>query len=89
MNYLTLDKFGGASLILGSLLLTAYSVLFPLLLPVDKAAQDFVRLVIDPHWMELAWIAFAGVLLMLIGDAARSFETNLGPMWPGSCHRWQ
>lgn len=67
MNYLTLDKFGGASLILGSLLLTAYSVLFPLLLPVDKVPLDFVRLVIDPHWVELAWTAFAGVLLMLVG----------------------
>jgi hypothetical protein len=67
MNYLTLEKVGGASLILGSLLLAAYSALFPALLPVSNGTNDYVQMVMNPNWVRLAIVAFAGVLLMLIG----------------------
>jgi hypothetical protein len=67
MNYLTLEKVGGASLILGSLLLAAYSALFPVLLPLGNSSYDYVMVVLNPNWVRLAVMAFAGVLLMLIG----------------------
>ena len=67
MNYLTFEKVGGASLILGSLLLAAYSALFPALLPVSNGTNDYVLMVMNPNWVRLAIIAFAGVILMLIG----------------------
>lgn len=67
MNFLTIEKFGGISLITGSLLLTAYSALFPALLPLGNGTYDCVQMVLNPNWVRLALIAFAGVILMLIG----------------------
>jgi hypothetical protein len=67
MNFLTLEKTGGVSLILGSLLLATYSALFPALLPVGNGTYDYVQMVMNPNWVRLAAIAFAGVILMLIG----------------------
>lgn len=67
MNSLTLEKTGGVSLILGSLLLVAYSALFPALLPVGNGTYDYVQMVMNPNWVRLAIIAFVGVILMLIG----------------------
>ncbi len=67
MSSLTIEKVGGVSLILGSLLLTAYAVLYPMLLPVGGGTYDYVQVVLDPSWVPLAIVAFAGVLLMLVG----------------------
>jgi hypothetical protein len=67
MNILSLEKVGGVSLILGSLLLAAYSALFPVLLPVGNGTYDYVQMVMNPNWVRLAIIAFIGVILMLIG----------------------
>jgi hypothetical protein len=67
MNIFTLEKVGGASLILGSLLLAAYSALFPVLLPIGNGTYDFVAVVLNPNWVRLAVMAFAGVILMQIG----------------------
>lgn len=67
MNYFPLEKVGGISLILGSLLLTAYAALFPALLPVGNGTYDYVQVVLDSDWVPLAIMAFAGVILMLIG----------------------
>jgi hypothetical protein len=64
---LTLEKVGGTSLILGSFLLAAYSALFPVLLPVGSGSLDYVQMVLNPNWTRLAVIAFAGVILMLVG----------------------
>ncbi len=67
MNVLSLEKIGGASIILGSLLLTAYAALFPVLLPLGNGTYDFVEVVSNQNWVRLAAMAFAGVLLMLVG----------------------
>ncbi len=67
MNGLSLEKIGGVSLIAGSLLLTAYAALFPVLLPIGNGTYDYVQVVLDPDWVRLAATAFAGVLLMLVG----------------------
>jgi hypothetical protein len=67
MKFLTLEKVGGVSLILGSLLLATYSALFLALLPVGNGTYDYVQMVMNPNWVRLATIAFVGVILMLIG----------------------
>jgi hypothetical protein len=67
MNILSLEKVGGVSLILGSLLLATYSALFPALLPVGNGTYDYVQMVMNPNWVRLAIIAFVGVILMLVG----------------------
>jgi hypothetical protein len=67
MNTISLEKAGGASLILGSFLLAAYSALFPALLPLGNGTFDYVQMVLNPNWTRLAAIAFVGVILMLIG----------------------
>ena len=67
MNYFSLEKVGGISLIFGSLLLTAYAVLFPLLLPLGNGTYEYVQMVTNPNWVRLAVVAFIGVILMLIG----------------------
>jgi hypothetical protein len=67
MNHSIIDKLGGVSLIVGSLLLTAYAVLFPALLPLGNGTYDYVKVVLNPNWVPLAIIALAGILLMLVG----------------------
>ena len=67
MSVLSVEKVGGISLIAGSLLLTVYSVLFPVLLPINGGKFDFVQVVLNPNWVRLATIALAGVVLMLVG----------------------
>ncbi|MBI3599889.1 MAG: hypothetical protein HY097_04510 [Nitrospinae bacterium] len=67
MNYLSIEKVGGVSLILGSLLLTVYAALFPILLPIGDGTYDYVQVVLNPNWIRLAIVAFVGVLSMLVG----------------------
>ena len=62
-----IEKFGGASLIIGSLLLTAYAALLPILLPIGNGAYDFAQVVLNPSWVRLAMVAFFGVLFMITG----------------------
>jgi hypothetical protein len=70
MKLSTLQKFGGISLILGSLLLTAYSVLFSFLLPVNEIRHDMTTAVLNPNWIAIAAVAFFGVIFMVFGFAA-------------------
>jgi hypothetical protein len=70
MQLSTIQKLGGASLILGSILLLVYSVLFPLLLPMKEMNTDFTLLVLNPNWICLAVTVFAGVLMMIFGFGA-------------------
>ena len=67
MDMPSLERAGGVSLILGSLLLTAYAALFPVLLPVGSDAYDYVQVVQNPNWIRLALVAFTGILMMLVG----------------------
>ena len=67
MNMSSIEKVGGVSLILGSLLLTIYAALFPVLLPLGSGTYDYVQVVLNPNWMRLALVAFGGILLMLVG----------------------
>ena len=69
MRLLFLQRLAGGALILGALLLATYAAAFPVLLPMDKMETDFAQLVLNPHWLWLAGVAFAGVLLLAAGFA--------------------
>lgn len=58
------DRVGGVSLILGSLLLAVYALLFAVLLPLGS---PYHVLVVNPSWRPLALAALTGVLLLLGG----------------------
>jgi len=70
MKVETLHKYGGISIIAGSLLLTVYSISFSLLLPVNSIKQNYVSLVLNPNWIWITSVAFFGVLFMLFGFTA-------------------
>lgn len=48
-------------------MLSAYAVLFPILLPLGTGAFDYAEVVRSPGWVPLALVAFAGVLALLVG----------------------
>ena len=83
MNVLTLEKLGGVALILGAVLLTLYAIAYPLLLPVGGGSPDYAQVVLSPHWVWIAIMAFAGVLLMLIGFAAVYSRLRATAGWTG------
>lgn len=60
-------RFGGATVMGGSLLLVIYAGLFPFLLPVGPGQFDYVTIVTSPWWSPLTATAMAGVLLLLVG----------------------
>jgi hypothetical protein len=70
MKIETLQKYGGLSIISGSLLLTVYSICFSLLLPVNSLRQDYVSAVLNPNWIWVTSVAFFGVLFMMFGFTA-------------------
>lgn len=70
MKLSKLQMFGGISLILGSVFLTAYSVFFFSLLPFRVARQDMTLAILNPNWIWIAGIAFVGVVLMMFGFTA-------------------
>ncbi|CAD6876267.1 hypothetical protein [Methylomonas fluvii] len=61
------EKLGGIAIIVGSLLLSAYAVLFPIFLPLGTRSFDYVEMVRNSAWVPLALVAFAGVLALLVG----------------------
>ncbi len=67
MKLETLQKFGGVSLIAGSVLLLVYSVFFSFLLPIKTIRADFTAAVLNPNWLWLASAAFFGVIFLIFG----------------------
>ena len=65
-----IQKLGGISLMLGSILLLIYSILFPLLLPVHEMRHDLTTVILNPNWIWIAVVAFAGIILMVFGFTA-------------------
>jgi len=70
MNLIQLQKLGGASLIIGSVLMLMYSILFPLLLPLSEMYSDYTLVVLNPNWMWLSVVVFTGITLMIFGFIA-------------------
>ena len=67
MQLASLERLGGISLIVGSVLFAAYASMFPVLLPIGSGTYDYVAVVLNPNWVRLAFVAFIGILLMLVG----------------------
>jgi hypothetical protein len=67
MHLLSLEKLGGISLIVGSLLMAVYSAMFSILMPIRGGAIDYVQVVLNPNWLWLAILVFIGLLLMIVG----------------------
>lgn len=70
MKLSTLQKIGGIALIIGSLLLTIYSICFSTLLPVAEIRRTFTLAVLNANWIWTAVTAYVGVLFMIFGFAA-------------------
>jgi len=83
MRLSTLQRLSATALIAGSVLLAVYAIAFPALLPLDRMATDFAQLVLSPHWLWLAGIAFAGVLLMVAGFAGIYSRLYASAGWTG------
>ena len=69
MRLATIQRLAALALIAGSALLALYAIAFPALLPLDRMATDFTQVVLNPHWLWLAGVALAGVLLLAAGFA--------------------
>lgn len=70
MQLTKIQKLGGISIIIGSILFLAYSILFPLLLPINEIYHDPALLVLNENYGWISIIAFAGILLMIFGFGA-------------------
>lgn len=79
-----LPRWGPAALLVGSSLFAVYATLFPLLLPLADAKDDFGVAVRHPSWRWLAAAAFAGILCMLAGFQAVYARIQARSGWLGS-----
>jgi hypothetical protein len=70
MELSKLQKLGGISLIIGSTLFTAYSILFFTILPVNSVRHDITLAILNQNWIWIAMLAFFGVILMIFGFTA-------------------
>jgi len=70
MKLSTIQKIGGISIIVGSLLLTFWTILYVSILPIDKIKVDFSILVSNSNWRWIISLAFIATLLMIFGFTA-------------------
>jgi hypothetical protein len=70
MKLSTIQKLGGISLIVGSILFAAWSILWPTLLPFNERMRDFTLLVLNRNWIWINAMVLPGVILMLFGFTA-------------------
>lgn len=70
MNLSTLQKIGGVSIIVGSILFFAWTILWTTLLPVNEITKDFSLLVLSPNWIWITSILFPGTIFMIFGFTA-------------------
>lgn len=66
----TIQKFGGVSLIIGSLLMAVYSAFFSMLLPLADIRRDMTLAVNNPNWLWLAVVVFMGIIFLMFGFMA-------------------
>jgi hypothetical protein len=70
MNFSTLQRWGGIAIILGSVFLTAWAICWSTLLPAHEQTRDLSKIILDPHWIWIASLAFPGIILMIFGYTA-------------------
>jgi hypothetical protein len=80
MKFSTLQRWGGIAIILGSVFLIAWAICWSTLLPVHERARDLSVIILDPHWIWIASLAFPGIILMIFGYTAiySRIYTNAG-----------
>lgn len=70
MDIKSIQKIGGISLILGSILFVVYTVCFALLIPLKTGTGQPSDMVQNPNWLWLAVTVFFGILLLIFGFSA-------------------
>jgi hypothetical protein len=70
MKFSTTQRLGGIAIILGSVFLTAWAICWSTLLPVHERTRDLSIIILDPHWIWIASLAFPGIILMIFGYTA-------------------
>jgi hypothetical protein len=70
MKYSTIQRLGGIAIILSSVFFTAWAICWTMLLPVHERARDVSIMILNPHWIWIASLAFPGVILMIFGYTA-------------------
>ena len=70
MKLCTIQKIGGISIIVGSILLTIWTILYVSILPIDKIKVDFSILISNSNWCWIISLAFIATLLMIFGFTA-------------------
>jgi hypothetical protein len=70
MKLSTIQKLGGVSIIVGSILLTVWTILWTTLIPIHDIAKDFSLLVVSPNWIWITSIVFPSTILMVFGFTA-------------------
>ena len=70
MNFSTIQRWGGISIILGSIFLTVWAICWTTLLPARERVQDITIILLNPNWLWISILAFPGTLLMIFGFTA-------------------
>jgi len=65
-----LDKLGAVAVVTGGMLLALYAVAVTMLLPISGGSYDLAKVVLDPDWLWISLVGFAGVLLLMPGFLA-------------------
>lgn len=70
MNIFAIQRLGGISIIVGSILLTVWVILWTSLIPISSIAKDFSILILNPNWIWVTSIVFTSTILMIFGFTA-------------------
>jgi hypothetical protein len=70
MKLSTIQRWGGMSIITGSILYACWAIFFATLLPLHEYFKDFAVIVMSPHWIWISAIALPGTILMIFGFTA-------------------
>jgi hypothetical protein len=70
MKFSTIQRWGGISIILGLLFLTAWAICWSTILPVNERLRDISLMISSPNWIWISSLAFPGTLFMIFGFTA-------------------
>jgi hypothetical protein len=70
MNLSLIQRWGGISIIIGSMLYMFWAIFYAALLPLNQYSKDLAIVVMSPHWIWISAIALPGTILMIFGFTA-------------------
>ena len=70
MKLSTIQRWGGVSIIIGSILFTCWAVFRTTLLPLHERGQDISIIILNPNWIWISSLALPGTILMIFGFTA-------------------